>query len=112
MMQLQLLKAPQRPPIAIGAVTIHRLVERASELTGFKPSELYSPCRQRELSWSRFMVMRVAHERGRSLLTIARALGGMDHTSVLHGIRRAPGIAAEHPEFAELLQALRKEATR
>lgn len=112
LVQLQLLNAPQRPRIAIGTATIHRLIERASELTGLAPSELYSQCRQRDMSWVRFMVMRVAHERGRSTVSIARALGGMDHTSVMYGIRRAPEIAEHHPEYAELLKLLRREGAQ
>ncbi len=111
-MQLQLLNAPQRPRIALGTATIHRLVERAAQLTGLEISDLYSPCRQRHLSWVRFMVMLVANECGRSTTTIARGLGGLDHTSVMHGIKRAPSIADENPEYAELLKLLRREGKK
>lgn len=57
---------------------------------GFTFSDLLLPSRKRKLSHTRFEAMYKAyvHCPHMSLPEIGRMLGGMDHTSVLHGLRR------------------------
>lgn len=110
-MQLQLLNVPPRPRVPIGQALIHILAERAEALTGLEPGSLYRQRRARDTSWVRFAVMKVAVEAGRSTSVIGRVLR-MDHTSVIHGVRRASQIEQESAEFAELLKLLRRETAQ
>ena len=109
-MQLALIDAPRRPRVRIGLALIHNLTARAEELTGMKAGALQTTHRGRDTSWVRFAVMKVAREHGRSLLSIARCFGKMDHTSVIYGIKRAVELEQDDKEFAELMKLLRREA--
>lgn len=98
-------------PIVFGRALIHRLVERAAELTGMSKAELMTE-RSRDYAWTRFAVMQVARERGKSTTQIALVLGGLDHTTVISGSRRALEIEAEDPDYARLMALLREEAAK
>lgn len=98
------------PRIVFGRALVLRLAEKASALTRVPITDLLGDCRQKQVAWTRFAVMAVAREQGKTYGQIARVLGGLDHTSVLHGVRRAVQLAAEDPDFARLLALLRIEA--
>jgi chromosomal replication initiation ATPase DnaA len=99
-----------RPRFVFSRALIHRLVERAAEITGISREELVGKSRLWDVAYTRFAIVQVAHESGRSLSQIARALGYRDHTSALHACRRAPGLESSDADFAELVRALRQEA--
>lgn len=103
---------PSEPAIVFGRALILDLVRRASELTGISLDELRGPRGIRNIAHTRFAVMKVARERGKSLPQIGRILGHRDHTSIMHGIRRAVELEAADPDFAELVRRLREEAGR
>lgn len=100
------------PRIVFGRALIHRLAERAAELTDASLAELLGRCKLWRVAWVRFAVMLVAREHGKSTTQIGHVLGGMDHTSVLHGSARAIEIAAEDPDYARLIALLRAEASQ
>jgi hypothetical protein len=67
-----------------------RIVDEVATKHGFTPEELFARRRQNALVVARHEVMwRLKREATAwSLPQIGRYLGGMDHTSVLHGVRR------------------------
>lgn len=99
-------------PIVFGRGTVMRLIDRASELTRIPVAELLGARRHTDIVWTRWAIMAVAREAGTSLASIGRALRGMDHTSVIHGIRRAAEVAKQDPDFAKLLELLRAEVAQ
>lgn len=66
---------------------VMKLIAEAASHSGVSEAEIRSTSRIRKLVRLRQIVMFRAHEMGLSLTQIARALR-MDHTTVLHGIRR------------------------
>lgn len=65
------------------------------------PRMILGPCRAREAVTARTVIARVLHGRGRSLNSIARAIGRRDHTTVLHLLER------QDAELERGLQVLR-----
>jgi hypothetical protein len=88
---------------------ILHLCRVAARETGLVEREIMSRRRYRRIAWPRFAVMLVAHEGGCSYPRIAQRLGMKDHTSVMHGCRRAVEIEAAEPSFAALMTTLRQE---
>jgi hypothetical protein len=97
------------PVIVFGRARVIDLVRKVSALTGIPEVSLTAKSRDEDARVARFAIMRVALESGRSLMQIARVLGGMHHTSVAHGIFRSRQIEKTDAEFAELLRLLREE---
>ena len=104
--------SPNEPSIIFGRALILNLARRASALTGIPLEDLLGPRGIRDVAHTRFAVMKVAREGGKSMGQIGRVLGNRDHTSVLHGINRAGQLEAADPDFAELVRLLREEAGR
>jgi len=68
---------------------MHVIIAQVAEKHGLEYSEIFTKQRARRYSWARQEAMwRLAKEVTASLPEIGRALGGFDHTTVLHGIRR------------------------
>lgn len=109
--QLEILTLPRRPRIVFGASLVRRLARRAEVLTGLSAGELLQPNRSRTHSFTRFAVMMVAGENGLGPCKIGHNLG-VDHTSVIHGAKRAAQIIEQDEDFAELVRLLRVEASR
>lgn len=66
----------------------------------YAPADLLAPRRSQSTSTPRHVCMDLAHRiTGVSTTLIGRAFGGLDHTSVLHGLRRTP----EHIAISPLL---------
>lgn len=86
--------------------TLKRLAIKAAELAEIGVGDIYGPCRSRDVAWTRFAVMNEAHRRGYSLTRIGDALG-RDHTSVMHGVRRADELSAHDADMCDMLAALR-----
>ena len=55
---------------------------------GLTRDQLAAPSRYRSIAWPRFYAMAKMRELGMSYPDVGRRLGGMDHTSVIHGVRR------------------------
>jgi chromosomal replication initiation ATPase DnaA len=99
-----------QPMTAFTGAIVNRLVSRACEVTGVPLRDVMT-ARYSEACYVRFAVMKVAREQGKSLPQIGRAMG-KDHTTVLHATRKADELAVSHPDFRELLFALRNEWAR
>lgn len=63
--------------------------------------------RFRDQVHARQMVHYVAKGFGHSYLQIACRLGGMDHTTVMHGCRKMADLVADREEWAEMAEATR-----
>lgn len=100
------------PRIIFGRAMIHRLTKLAAELTGIPYDELVGPGHRRDLCFTRFAVMLVAREHGKTLNQIGFVLHRIDHTTVRSGVHRAQALEVEDPDFAELVRLLREEARR
>lgn len=86
--------------------TISTLADQAASLVGIDPKDVWRQTHQREYAWTRFAIMSEARRRGITYSRIARELR-MDHTSIIHGVRRADEIAAVDTDMCDLLAALR-----
>jgi chromosomal replication initiation ATPase DnaA len=109
-MGLQLSSPASQPRIVFGL--IHRLAERASEITAIPLADVLGDGRTRNLAWTRFAVILVASENGKTSPQIGRVLGGRDHSTIIAGYRRAQHLAVSDPYFACLLALLRQEAAQ
>lgn len=83
------------------------VLRKAARLTGRKIAELRGPSRIPELCRIRWAAMEVMREQGLSLPQIGRAIGGRDHTTVIHGLSRAEELLAVDEQFASLVAMLR-----
>lgn len=88
-------------------IAIEPLVERAALAFRVEPSALISPRRSRDLSFARWALMWALRQHDWTLVAIGQALGGRDHTTVLHGIRQAEARACADEQYALQLAALR-----
>lgn len=85
---------------------VHQIAAIAAELTGFSIAEIVGPGSARDLARTRFAVEWVARtEHGRSYPEIGQRLG-RDHTSVMHGVRRAVELRRTDAEFYQLCEQL------
>lgn len=87
---------PGRPILSI--------VHRAAEVTGIAADVLLSPSRDAPVCWVRFAIM-LAACRTASQARVGRAIG-RDHTSVIHGVKRARELVQTDPAFAMLVDVL------
>jgi chromosomal replication initiator protein len=78
----------------------------AAGIFGFTITELKGDSRYTELVRARWAVMLAMRERGVSTPRIGAALGGRDHTTVLHGLRRAIELKRKDPLFASRCAAV------
>lgn len=86
---------------------MERMIAFVCAATGLRPTELISNRRSRVQAHGRFAIMWAAKRLTRySYPRIARALGGFDHSSVIHGCRRAEALRDEDPDFRALSDAL------
>jgi chromosomal replication initiator protein len=76
------------------------IVKRAARIIGSNVSELNGHSRDSRLVRARWAVMHVMRQGGKSLPQIGRDVGGRDHTTVMHGLKRADELLASDPEFA------------
>lgn len=83
--------------IILPAAPISAVAEILCARHGITLRALLKRTRQHEVSRPRHDVMLDLYEAGRSYVEIARFLG-MDHTSVLHGVRRARQRRAQPPK--------------
>jgi chromosomal replication initiator protein len=100
----------EQPRIIFGRALVHRLVDRASKLTAIPAEDIFGFDKTAETSMTRFAVMAVAKEAGKSFPQIGKLFGGRDHTSIIHACKRAIEFEAGDEDFAELISLLRQEA--
>jgi len=95
-------------PYAIGKRPLRFacVITRASIETGVKVSEIRGASRSYHLCRPRWAVMAAMHRAGWSTPQIGHMLGGRDHTTVLHGIKRARELERTDARFAALLDAV------
>ena len=79
-----------------GVATLAEAVSVAASTTGVPSSRIMSKQRDRATAHARQEAMRLAHETGAfSLPDIGRFFGGLDHTTIKHGIEAATKRKAE-----------------
>lgn len=72
------------------------------------PDEMMSTTRARRVARPRQIAMFLAREMTvRSYPEIARSLGGMDHTTIMHGVRNIANLIERVPEVASDVRAVR-----
>lgn len=87
------------------------LIDAAAEIFGVPREHLTSARRARQYGLPRFAYYLVAREAtDASLPVIGRALGGRDHTTVMHGLKRAACLIEKDVDFALNVQSLRRFA--
>jgi chromosomal replication initiator protein len=87
--------------------TVQGVLMRTAQLSGASLNDLRSDRRARSIAYPRFAAMwAVRHLTSYSLPQIGRALGGRDHTTIMHGIRQADRLRESNPAFRALTDAL------
>lgn len=64
------------------------IIREVAQSHGLAPSDIKGQERRRPVAWARQEAMARLYEYGLSLGTVARLLGGLHHTTVIHGKRR------------------------
>ncbi len=79
--------------------TVAELIAATSDLTGVAPELFTAPRKDRRTARARQLVMYLAcHHTDLSLSAIGEALGGRDHSTVLHGRDKVEGLLANSTE--------------
>lgn len=81
-----------------------RAMRIASQIVGYDIDVVTGPWRWPDLARARFALMYAMRKRGASLSQIGHRLGGRDHSTIMHGIRRAKVLAQRDSAFAEMLE--------
>ena len=81
--------------------TMNKAVWAVAKAWGISVQSLHSKRRSRDVTIPRFLVMYLMSRycSHRSLVEIGRFFG-MDHTTIMHGIKRATKLLIEDPDFA------------
>lgn len=89
-------------------ISLSSIVHAVSEVTAIGSAELKSPRRRRDVVRARMIYYAVARQlTSHSLPTIGRAIGGRDHSSILHGIAKVEEDRAYfEPHLSRVLAAL------
>lgn len=97
-------EAPRR--IFHGTDNVLRRVARAFDLS---LEDLKSGAKRWEVSHPRFAAFLILREDyGLSFPVIGRRVGGLDHTSVMHGVRRAKELLRTDPDFRAAYERARQ----
>ena len=77
------------PQQIIQAYQIHQIILEIASKHNVSTEYLIGHTRRAGVAWARFEIMwRARHEVGASYALIGQVLGGRDHTTIMHGIRR------------------------
>lgn len=94
-------------PSAERPIDMGLLIQMVAEHYGLTVAELLSKRRTQEVAQARQIAMFIARALSRlSLAEIGKALGGRDHTTVLHGISRVEQMLKESPALAREIESL------
>ena len=86
--------------------SMHAIMHEVCAAFGLRRSVMLARCRKREIVDARNAVMRIARDvLSLELEVIGRCLGGLDHTTILHGLRRATARLEECPEYRKRFYA-------
>lgn len=78
------------------------IIHRAADLTGHTTGEITGESRRQELVHTRWAISRRLARQGWSTPRIGRLLGGRDHTTIMHGLRRGDYLYPRDPDFRSL----------
>jgi chromosomal replication initiator protein len=109
---IELLEAQARVAIsrAQGRTRMEAIIRMTAARFGYSYLELISPRRKQPLVQARQAAMWLVWKTtDRSHPEIGRAMGGRDHTTILHGVRKVEERMAAQPEYADLVRGLRDE---
>lgn len=101
------------PPDAIhvpwtGRVDMKRITEVVADHFGITRRDIYSRRRTAKIVLPRQIAMYLAKTVTlKSLPEIGRQLGGRDHTTVLHAVRKVEALASSKPEFAAIIVTIK-----
>ncbi|MCG8443249.1 MAG: DnaA/Hda family protein [Caulobacterales bacterium] len=91
-------------------ITVEDIQKTVAHFHGLKVSDLLSKRRTREIVRPRQEAMFLCKEfTTRSLPDIARRFGGMDHTTVMHAVKRIKGLVRDDPTVRSDIDALRQQ---
>ena len=89
------------------SVPIEKILKEVADYHSIRVSDLTSKSRKRSIVKPRHMAMALARElTSRSFPEIGEALGGRDHTTVIHGCRKAENMRNEDSHFDSDFQNL------
>ena len=97
-------------PNATREVTVDLIIEVVAEHFGFKPSEIASQKRNKEIVYPRQIAMYLCREMtSTSLQLIGKSLGKRDHTTILHGIEKIAADLKTNESLASTIDILKKK---
>ena len=97
-------------PKATREVTVDLIIEVVAEHFGFKPSEIASQKRNKEIVYPRQIAMYLCREMtSTSLQLIGKSLGKRDHTTILHGIEKIAADLKTNESLASTIEVLKKK---
>jgi chromosomal replication initiator protein len=74
------------------AQELHQVIRETATKHNVSTEHLIGHCRRTGVAWARFEIMwRARLELGMSYQLIGRILGGRDHTTIMHGVKRYEG---------------------
>ena len=82
------------------------IINECAKLFGVHPRDLVGNARFGFLMPARFALYKALHLRGWSSARIGRNIGGRDHTTVLHGLKRADYMMERDASYAERIHKL------
>lgn len=85
---------------------VKKIIGHAAQLSDISVGVLMGDCRSRDVAWVRFAIYWAARAQGLSFPWIGREVGGRDHTTVMHGYRRAEKLRQSDPVFKALCDEL------
>ena len=97
-------------PNSTREVTVELIIEVVAEHFGFKPSDLSSHKRNKEIVYPRQIAMYLCREMtSTSLQLIGKALGKRDHSTILHGIEKITEDLKQNETLSSTIEILKKK---
>ena len=97
-------------PNSTREVTVELIIEVVAEHFGFKPSDLSSLKRNKEIVYPRQIAMYLCREMtSTSLQLIGKALGKRDHSTILHGIEKITEDLKQNETLSSTIEILKKK---
>lgn len=95
-------RLPAKQPLPYSA-NLDAIVEAVAGASGVSAAAIKGARRTADVCRARFAAMFLMQEGGAVLAAIGRALGGRDHTTIIHGQRKAAALRQTDPDFAALV---------
>lgn len=95
----------------VDGLTLERIMETVSERFAYSLKEIKGKSRAAKLTEARQIGMYLSYHLidGITLDTIGKYLGGRDHVTIMHGIRKIDGLMSKSEELLERVMSLRGE---